>query len=136
MIVSNEPGYYKVGDFGIRIENLVLVKHSQRNKEVSAMETEGRVNGKSEGKGTMFCELETISLVPLQKKLIDPALLTKASKEWVDQYHATCFEVVGKKLKEFGKEEAHRWLRENTLPLEPRTSHTTEAPAAKRMKTE
>lgn len=105
MIVSNEPGYYKVDDFGIRIENLVLVKRVGAADSASA---------KDEQK---FCGFETISLVPIQKKLIDVNTLSLKARLWVNNYHKKCLEIVGKRLEQLGKTEALEWLKENTSPL-------------------
>lgn len=70
MILSNEPGYYKDGEYGIRIENLVLVV---------AM-------GKTE-KGKKLLGFETLTLAPIDTRLIDSRLLTKKEKKWLDEYH-------------------------------------------------
>ncbi|MBU2586707.1 MAG: M24 family metallopeptidase C-terminal domain-containing protein, partial [Alphaproteobacteria bacterium] len=71
MILSNEPGYYKSGAFGIRIENLVLVEERQ----IAGME--GRYLG-----------FETLTFVPLDRRLIARELLTADEIAWVDGYHA------------------------------------------------
>ncbi len=70
MIISNEPGYYLEGKFGIRIENLVLVR---KNKD-----------------GNLF--FETITLVPIQEKSVDFNLLTKEEKQWLKNYNEKCME--------------------------------------------
>ncbi len=70
MILSNEPGYYKPGEFGIRIENLVLVQKAE-------------IDG---GEGTYF-EFENLTWAPLEPKLIDLALLTPQEQQWVNRYH-------------------------------------------------
>lgn len=67
MIVSNEPGYYAAGDFGVRIESHLLV-----------------VQAKSDG----FLEFETISRLPIDPALVDAALLTAGEKRWLADYHA------------------------------------------------
>ena len=71
MILSNEPGYYKPGEFGIRIENLVLVEE----RIIEGME--GRYLG-----------FETLTFVPIDRTLIEPALLTPGEIAWLDAYHA------------------------------------------------
>eukprot|EP00924_Labyrinthula_sp_SR-Ha-C_P016341 snap_masked-scaffold_6-processed-gene-0.18-mRNA-1 protein AED:0.04 eAED:0.08 QI:0/-1/0/1/-1/1/1/0/638 len=93
MILSNEPGYYEVGQYGIRIENLVLVKA-----------IEGR-----EG----FCKFDTISLVPIDLKLVDKEYLSESSIKWLNEYHEICNKVVGNRLKELNKIEAMKWLAVN-----------------------
>ena len=72
MILSNEPGYYKTGGYGIRIENLVLV-------------TEGP---SVEGAEKPLNAFETLTLVPIDRRLIARSLLTDAEAAWVDAYHA------------------------------------------------
>ncbi|RWS02276.1 Xaa-Pro aminopeptidase 1-like protein, partial [Dinothrombium tinctorium] len=102
MILSNEPGFYEDRQFGIRIESLVLVtkadtKYNFGNKD--------------------YLKFETITLVPLQTKLLDPSLLTEEEIEWLDSYHQTCREVVGKALKEQGRTNGYHWLIKETQPL-------------------
>lgn len=81
MIVSNEPGYYKTGEYGIRIENLVLV-------EPRAIEgAEGDYFG-----------FETLTHVPIERRLVDTALLTAAEIDWWNAYHARVLQVVGPQL--------------------------------------
>jgi len=71
MIVSNEPGYYKAGAYGIRIENLVCV---------TALEIEGAEKP--------MLGFETLTLAPIDLALVDPALLTSPETEWLNAYHA------------------------------------------------
>ncbi len=71
MILSNEPGYYAAGRYGIRIENLVLV-------EPRAVEG---------GERPVF-GFETLTLVPYDRRLIEPALLDTSERAWIDSYHA------------------------------------------------
>jgi Xaa-Pro aminopeptidase len=82
MILSNEPGYYKTDAYGIRIENLVLV-------------TEGPAVAGGEKQLLAF---ETLTLAPIDRRLIDPALLTAAEKSWLDGYHARVTEALGPQL--------------------------------------
>jgi Xaa-Pro aminopeptidase len=71
MILSNEPGYYKTGAYGIRIENLVLVK------EAAA----------PEGAEKPLNEFETLTLAPIDRRLILTRMLTAKERAWVDTYH-------------------------------------------------
>jgi len=74
MLLSNEPGYYKEGCYGIRCENAMLVaEHSQTDS--------GR-----------FLRFETLSLFPFDSKLIDRSLLTTDEQQWLDSYHQTVYE--------------------------------------------
>ena len=96
MILSNEPGYYKPGAFGIRIENLVLV--------------EEREMAGQEGK---YLGFETLTFVPLDRTLIEKALLTAEEIAWVDAYHARVREVLAPRLT--GEDWA--WVERETQPL-------------------
>jgi Xaa-Pro aminopeptidase len=96
MIISNEPGYYKSGAFGIRIENLVLVEE----REIAG--AEGRYLG-----------FETLTFVPLDRRLIDKALLTAEEIAWVDGYHAQVCALLSPQLA--GEDLA--WLERETAPL-------------------
>ena len=96
MILSNEPGYYKPGEFGIRIENLVLVEP----REIPAMEGE-------------WLGFETLTLVPIDKALVDRDLLTPAEVDWWNAYHSRVREVLAPQLE--GEDLA--WLEEACTPL-------------------
>ena len=96
MILSNEPGYYKPGEFGIRIENLVLVEP----REIPALEGE-------------WLGFETLTLVPIDKALVDRDLLTPAEVDWWNAYHARVREVLAPQLS--GEDLA--WLEEACTPL-------------------
>lgn len=102
-ILSNEPGYYQDGSFGIRIENLVVLEPA-----------ETRYNFNNKG----FLKLETITLVPIQLKMIDVSLLTDAEIAWLNQYHMTIRSVVGDYLEKLGKKEVKEWLIKETARLE------------------
>ncbi|PWC36639.1 X-Pro aminopeptidase [Azospirillum sp. TSO35-2] len=75
MILSNEPGYYKTGAYGIRIENLIVVR---------PLEAEGDLGGAERP----MLGFEPLTLVPIDRTLIDRALLTGAEVAWIDAYHA------------------------------------------------
>jgi Xaa-Pro aminopeptidase len=96
MIVSNEPGYYRADAFGIRCENLVVVRESSRGGEEQAM-----------------LEFEAITLVPFDLRLVDVSLLTAAELHWLDSYHRRVAAVVGPLLE--GADLA--WLEQATRPL-------------------
>jgi len=70
MIISNEPGYYKTGAYGIRIENLVAVTHTKRK------------NGKT------WMGFETVTCAPLDTRLVEVSMLTAPEKSWFNAYHA------------------------------------------------
>lgn len=79
MIVSNEPGYYKAGAYGIRIENLVLVVESPQEA----------------GEERPMLAFETLTLAPLERRLIETALLSAEEIAWVDAYHARVLSELG-----------------------------------------
>jgi Xaa-Pro aminopeptidase len=95
MIVSNEPGYYKTGAYGIRIENLVLV---QPVDDVAEREMLG---------------FETLTLAPIDRNLINPSLLGDEEIAWLDAYHTTVRET----LTPLVDPETARWLADATQPL-------------------
>jgi Xaa-Pro aminopeptidase len=97
MILSNEPGYYKAGAYGIRIENLVLV-------------TEGPNIAGGEKALNAF---ETLTLAPIDRRLVNQAMLTPAEASWLDRYHAH----VSATLAPLVDEATQAWLRTATQPL-------------------
>jgi len=96
MLLSNEPGYYKGGDYGIRIENLILVE----SREV-------------EGAEKRLLGFETLTFAPIDRKLIEVALLTPAERAWVDTYHVAVQTLIGPQL----DGAAADWLKAQTAPL-------------------
>ncbi len=96
MILSNEPGYYRTGEYGIRIENLVLVEP----REIE--------DGEGEWLG-----FETLTLAPIDRALVDRGLLSEAEVAWWNAYHARVREVLAPQL----EEEALAWLEEACAPL-------------------
>jgi Xaa-Pro aminopeptidase len=72
MILSNEPGYYKAGAYGIRTENLVAVE----------------ARPKPEGGERELLGFRTLTLCPIDRRLIEPSLLTPEERDWLDAYHA------------------------------------------------
>ncbi|GFW42692.1 xaa-Pro aminopeptidase 1 [Trichonephila clavipes] len=102
MILSIEPGYYEDGKFGIRLENLGLVKEIKTTHNFH---------------DTGFLTFEPLTLVPFQAKFIDPSLLNDNEIKWLNEYHVTCREVIGRILEEQGKTEALQWLLKETEPL-------------------
>lgn len=97
MVVSNEPGYYRPGAYGIRIENLVAV-------------TEGDL---PEGGDMPMRGFETLTLCPIDRRLIDTDLLRPDERAWLDAYHARVREVIGPHL----EPPARQWLDRATEPL-------------------
>ena len=97
MIVSNEPGYYKEGAYGIRIENLQVVTQPQELK----------------GGERPMMAFETLTLAPIDRRLIDTEMLTDEERSQMDAYHARVRSVIGPQL----PADARAWLDEVTAPL-------------------
>ncbi|WP_067112881.1 aminopeptidase P family protein [Sphingopyxis granuli] len=97
MILSNEPGYYKAGHFGIRIENLVIVVP----QTIAGAEEE-------------MLGFETITFAPIARDLVEGALLSPAEADWLDAYHAQVLEKLAP-----GMDEADRaWLAAACAPID------------------
>ena len=96
MFLSNEPGYYKTGEYGIRVENLVLV-----------------VPVEIEGAEKKVLGFETLTFAPIDRRLIETGMLSAAERQWVDDYHRQVLAVVGPQLE--GADKA--WLEAACAPL-------------------
>lgn len=99
MILSNEPGYYREGAFGIRIENLIVVE------QAPALPT-----GDAQRKLLGF---ETLTWVPIDRRLVDLDMLSQAECDWIDDYHATTLAKIGPRL----DGAALNWLSAACAPL-------------------
>lgn len=99
MIISNEPGYYKTGAYGIRIENLVLVE--KRDIAGGERKTYG---------------FETLTLAPIDLACIEPKLLSRDELRWLDTYHAR----VRKELSKLVSPPVRKWLTLATRALQGR----------------
>jgi Xaa-Pro aminopeptidase len=101
MILSNEPGYYKPGHYGIRIENLVLVE------ERALKGAERRMLG-----------FETLTFAPIDRRLIKTALLTETERQWLNAYHARVLRLLSPLLdRETKDRETKAWLKAACAPL-------------------
>jgi Xaa-Pro aminopeptidase len=96
MILSNEPGYYREGAFGIRIENLIVVREAER-----------LVDDRDQ-----LC-FETLTWVPIDRRLIDTAFLGPEERSWINRYHAE----VRTRIRPRVDRDAARWLDEVTRPI-------------------
>ncbi len=99
MILSNEPGYYREGAFGIRIENLLVVQEA------------GALPDSDEERDML--DWLTLTFVPIDRRLIVQGMLTEAERDWLNAYHA---EVLDKTSHRVGKD-AQAWLTAATEPL-------------------
>jgi Xaa-Pro aminopeptidase len=98
MILSNEPGYYKPGEYGIRIENLIIVTEA----------------GDIEGGDKPMLGFETITFAPIDRRLIDTHLMTRDELQWLDAYHAR----VLAELSPIVEASVRPWLEAACAPLE------------------
>jgi Xaa-Pro aminopeptidase len=100
MVISNEPGYYEQGKYGIRIERLVLVVEDKRPGDKKDM-----------------LGFETITLVPIDRRLIDISMLDAEEIAWIDAYHAKVYSELVATLLSLQDQQAVSWLTEATMPL-------------------
>ncbi len=98
MILSNEPGYYREGAFGIRIENLVVVQAAPDLPGADAR--------------PMF-SFETLTWAPIDTRLIRVEDLSRAERDWLNQYHAEVAARIGPRV----SAEARDWLLRATAPI-------------------
>jgi Xaa-Pro aminopeptidase len=96
MIVSNEPGYYREGEFGIRIENLVVVREADKI-----------------GDARDQLSFETLTWVPIDTRLVDPAMLAPWERDWLNAYHAEVAAKIGPRV----DGNAADWLARATAPI-------------------
>jgi Xaa-Pro aminopeptidase len=96
MIISNEPGYYKTGEYGIRIENLVLVVDVHIDGEEKAM-----------------LGFETLTFAPIDRRLVVKAMLSPQEIEWLNRYHRQVVETIGPSLTGSDRE----WLEAACAPI-------------------
>ncbi len=96
MILSNEPGYYREGAFGIRIENLVVVREAEKIADDR----------------DQLC-FETLTWVPIDRRLIDTALLSPGERSWINRYHADVRARIGPRV----GPAARAWLETVTRPI-------------------
>ena len=96
MILSNEPGYYLPGSYGIRLENLLLVRPADLPDALKP-----------------FLSFETLTFAPFDRQLLAPELLTTDEIAWLDAYHASVLAEVGPKL----EPAAQAWLQQACRPV-------------------
>ena len=96
MFLSNEPGYYKTGEFGIRIENLVLVEE----RDIPGAESR-------------YFGFETLTFAPIDRTLVDTEIMTRDELRWWDDYHAKVLAVIGPQL----EGDAKAWLEDACVGL-------------------
>ncbi len=103
MILSNEPGYYEDGGFGIRIENLLVVREAKTSHNFG---------------NKKYLTFDYLTHIPIQKKLIDFSLMSGAEVAWLNQYHAVVWEKVSPRVTD---EKVKAWLKEACAPVTVKT---------------
>ncbi|MEP3280363.1 MAG: aminopeptidase P family protein [Stappiaceae bacterium] len=98
MILSNEPGFYKTGSYGIRIENLELVRNASD----------------IEGGDRPMLSFETLTFAPIDRHLVNSALLDEDELQWLNGYHAEVLAKISHGL----EEDTRKWLAEACAPIE------------------
>lgn len=98
-VLSDEPGYYEDGNFGIRIENMIMAKEATTNHKFG---------------DKPWLTFEHVTMVPMCRKLIDSSILNKEEKQWLNEYHA---EVWDKTHRYFTDELTTSWLKRETAPI-------------------
>ncbi|XP_046436106.1 xaa-Pro aminopeptidase 1-like isoform X2 [Neodiprion fabricii] len=99
--LSNEPGYYKEGEFGIRLENVLQVVETNMTHH----------------SGRKFLKFKDVTLVPYEPKLIDLELLTPSHRHWLNAYNERIRKEVGTELKKRRKISSYNWMILRTLPI-------------------
>jgi len=102
MFISNEPGYYEDGKFGIRIEDIIQI-----------VDANPPHNFNKRG----FLTFDTITLVPIQTKMIIVNMLTESEINHLNKYHKKCRDILGPILDEQGRLETKKWLWRETEPI-------------------
>ncbi|PVU91557.1 hypothetical protein BB559_004073 [Furculomyces boomerangus] len=100
MVVTNEPGYYEDGNFGARIENVCIIVDKETPHNYG---------------GTKYLTLESVSLCPIQTKLIMPSLMEPREMEWLNNYHKLVWEKLSPHLEKGSYE--YEWLSRNTASI-------------------
>ena len=96
MVLSNEPGFYLPGGYGVRLENLLLTQPAELPDAAKP-----------------FLRFETLTWAPFDRRLLDADMMTRAERAWIDAYHAQVLDKVGPSL----QPEARGWLAAACTPL-------------------
>lgn len=99
MILSNEPGYYREGGFGIRIENLIVVEQADCPPGGDAHRE--------------MLSWRTLTFAPIDRRLIVPDMMDVTSRQWLNAYHAETLEKIAPRV----SDDAREWLTQACAPL-------------------
>ncbi|WP_456407408.1 aminopeptidase P family protein [Caldithrix abyssi] len=97
MVCSNEPGFYKAGEYGMRVENLIVVVKDEQKSS----------------KEWSFLKFENLTYCPIDLKLVDLNLLTREEIDYLNAYHKKVYDILAPYL----KKEERQWLKEKTQPV-------------------
>jgi Xaa-Pro aminopeptidase len=89
MVISNEPGYYEDGKYGIRIENLMEVQYVKAENNVETSEDDDAPKSTEK----KYLNFKKLTMIPMQKNLVDLDMMTDTELDWLDAYHE---QVLGK----------------------------------------
>ncbi|XP_052709369.1 uncharacterized protein LOC128184084 isoform X3 [Crassostrea angulata] len=106
---SDEPGYYEDEQFGIRLENIFMVKEVETTYKFP---------------NTTFLGFETVTLVPYEHSLINYDLLSQSQVDWINAYHKRIMDTIGEELR-VNKPEAYNWVAARTRPITRTVSSST-----------
>jgi Xaa-Pro aminopeptidase len=110
MVVSNEPGYYEDGNFGIRIENLLEIQYVKAEHNEEAPDAEPKSTEKK------FLKFAKLTMIPIQKNLINLDLMSGEELDWLDEYHEEVWDKVSPLLEKDSP--AMRWLQKSCEKIE------------------
>ncbi|KAK0182948.1 hypothetical protein PV327_001028 [Microctonus hyperodae] len=102
MFLSNEPGFYEDGSFGVRLENVQYIVKAETLYNHRDIE---------------FLTFEPITFVPIQTSLLDVSILNYEEIDYLNNYHAKCLEILGPLLQGEDNAQALEWLKKETLPI-------------------
>lgn len=91
MVISNEPGYYEDGKYGIRVENLLEIQYVKPEDNVEKPEDDD-ADGASKSTEKKFLKFKKLTMIPMQKNLLDLDMMTKTELDWLDAYHELVLE--------------------------------------------
>ena len=115
MIVTNEPGYYEDGSFGIRIENVMVVKEVETKNNFGGKIYRKKIFYLTRTIGRGYLGFEHVTVVPIQTKMVEVGLLLPEEKDWLNRYNEECFAKVSPLLEKDSV--AYKWLVKETRPI-------------------
>lgn len=109
MVLSNEPGYYEDGNYGIRIENLSEINYVKPEEQLA-------IGDERKDSGKKFLKFDKLTMIPIQKNLIDIGLMSNEELDWLDAYHEEVFAKISPLLDEGSP--AMAWLKKSCAKID------------------